>query len=282
MARRIKNRRMALICMARPLRIAYSGALYHATSRGNEKRSIFFSDDDRSHFLHILGKTVERFAWTCFAFCLMDNHYHLLIETAMANISQGMKYLNGVFSQWINQKHHRVGHLFQGRFDGRLIEKETYFLEVARYIPLNPQRAGICIDPADYRWSSYRATRGLVVAPAFLTVQPILDCFGGSREEAQDRYESFVRSGRDAKPFDNLRGQIFLGSDAFIERFQAQGNRQTGVPRVQTNLLRPALATLVQEPNGLDLAVQRGYSTREIAAFLKVHRTTIARRLCRQ
>src|ERR1019366_9956585 len=120
--------------MARPLRIAYPGALYHITSRGNEKKRTFFSDDDRLHFLRLLGRAVPRFSWICYAYCLMDNHYHLFIETTLANISQGMKYLNGVFTQYINWKHRRVGHLFQGRFDARLVEKESYFLEICRYV----------------------------------------------------------------------------------------------------------------------------------------------------
>ena len=118
--------------MARPLRIEYDGALYHVTSRGNEQRPIFRNDDDRELFLTILSKVTERFHWLCHAYCLMDNHYHLVIETPDGNLSKGMRQLNGIYTQAFNRLHHRVGHLFQGRFKGILVQKESHFLEVCR------------------------------------------------------------------------------------------------------------------------------------------------------
>jgi REP element-mobilizing transposase RayT len=149
--------------MARPLRLEFAGALYHVTARGNERRCIFLAnlDDDRSRFLEILGQTCDRFRWICHAFCLMTNHCHLLVETPDANLSVGMRQLNGVYTQHVNRGRERVGHLFQGRFKGILAEKDGYLLEIARYVVLNPVRANIVGGPEDWPWSSYRATAGL-------------------------------------------------------------------------------------------------------------------------
>ena len=141
--------------MARPLRIEYPGALYHITSRGNNKQDIFLDDSDRISFLEILSKVIEEREWLCYAFCLMGNHYHLLIETPKANLSRGMQQLDSVYARRFNKRHERVGHLFQARFHAALIEKEVYLLEVLRYTVLNPVRAGLCKDPAFYKWSSY-------------------------------------------------------------------------------------------------------------------------------
>jgi len=126
------------------------------TARGNERRAIFLGDDDadRQAFLQIFAVTCERFNWMCHAFCLMTNHYHLLIETPDANLSQGMRQLNGVYTQYVNRTHRRVGHLFQGRFKGILVEKESYLLELARYVVLNPVRAGMVRQPEEWSWSN--------------------------------------------------------------------------------------------------------------------------------
>ena len=127
--------------MARPLRIEYDGALYHLTSRGNERKAIFKDDTDRQLFLNTIVQVTERFHWICHAYCLMDNHYHLVIETPDGNLSQGMRHINGVYTQAFNRRHHRVGHLFQGRFKGILVQKESHFLEMCRYVVLNPSKS---------------------------------------------------------------------------------------------------------------------------------------------
>lgn len=131
--------------MARPLRLEFTGALYHVTARGNERRRIFLGngDDDRVTFLEVLGRTCERFHWICHAYCLMTNHYHLVVETPDANLSKGVRQLNGVYTRYVNRSHGRVGHLFQGRFKGILVERDSYLLELARYVVLNPVRARI-------------------------------------------------------------------------------------------------------------------------------------------
>ncbi len=129
--------------MARPLRIESPGAVYHLTSRGNARNSIYLDDNDRQRFLAILGNVVDRYNWLCHAFCLMDNHYHLLIETLDPNLSLGMRQLNGVYTQGFNRAHNRVGHVFQGRYKAILVEKDEHLLELCRYIVLNPMRAGV-------------------------------------------------------------------------------------------------------------------------------------------
>ena len=128
--------------MTRPLRLEFPGALYHVTARGNARQGIYLDDQDRHLFLSVLSEVVGRFAWICHAYCLMDNHYHLLIETPQANLSLGMRQLNGVYTQRLNRRHARAGHVFQGRFKAILVERDAYLLKLARYIVLNPLRAG--------------------------------------------------------------------------------------------------------------------------------------------
>jgi putative transposase len=146
--------------MSRPLRIEFPGAFYHVTSRGNARKKIFLNDIDRVSFIETLAWVVERFGWICHAYCLMDNHFHLLIETPMPNLSLGMRQLNGVYTQRFNRRHKRVGHLFQGRFKSILVEQDRYLLELCRYIVLNPVRAKMVAASEEYPWSSYRATVG--------------------------------------------------------------------------------------------------------------------------
>lgn len=150
--------------MARPLRIEFSGALYHITSRGNAQGKIYKTDADRQEFLSLLNNVCNRFDWYCHAYCLMDNHYHLLIETNSPTLSKGIKFLNGSYTQFFNKQHQRVGHVYQGRFKAILVEKESYLLELSRYIVLNPVRARMVRAAKDWPWSSYRATAGITQA----------------------------------------------------------------------------------------------------------------------
>src|SRR2546425_8379335 len=142
--------------MARPLRIEYDGALYHVTSRGNDRKTIFEDDSDRELFLKTLAQVTKRFHWICYAYCLMNN---LVIETPDGNLSKGMRQLNGVYTQAFNRRHHRVGHLFQGRFKGILVQKESHYLEVCRYVGLNPVRAKAVKHTRGWPWRKHRGTR---------------------------------------------------------------------------------------------------------------------------
>lgn len=233
--------------MARPLRLEFEGAVYHVTSRGNAGVDIFSDNDDREHFLELLGTVVERFGWLCHAYCLMSNHYHLLIETPQPNLSRGMKHLNGVYTQWFNRKHARAGHLVQGRFKAILVEKESYLLELARYIALNPVRALIVRNAHDWPWSSYRATAGQSEVPAFLTVAWLLSQFDKDPQVAIHAYRTFVKQGRNIAVWNDLKAGMLMGSTEFVESLKpllkdVTGNREIG--RQERLATRPALEKL--------------------------------------
>ena len=221
--------------MARPLRIEFAGALYHVTARDNARAPIYDDDEDRGEFLRLLGDAVERHDWYCHAYCLMGNHYHLLIETATPSLSKGMKYLNGRYTQWYNRKHGRVGHLLQGRFKAILVQKDAYLLELARYIVLNPIRARMVRHARDWPWSSYRATAGHGPAAAYLTTDWILGGFAKTRKVAWTRYRDFVQQGKgQPSPWEQLKNQIYLGGDRFVEDMQRKINPEQSlndVPR---------------------------------------------------
>jgi REP element-mobilizing transposase RayT len=181
--------------MPRSLRIEFPGALYHVTSRGNNQARIFWDDADRLTFLGLLGAVVARDRFELHAYCLMGNHYHAVLRTPEGNLARGMQRLNSAFAQHANSRHPRSGHLFQGRYDSRLVEEEPYLLQLARYVVLNPVRAGLVATPAAWRWSSYRATAGLELAPAFLTTSWLLEQFGADEGRARQRYRVFVAEG---------------------------------------------------------------------------------------
>ncbi len=150
--------------MARQLRLEFPGALYHLTARGNAREAIYRDEVDRKLFVALLGQEIEQQGWQCYAYCLMDNHYHLLIETPELNLSRGMRRLNQVYTQAYNRRHGRVGHVLQGRFKSIVVDKDPYLLELSRYIVLNPVRAGMTTSVRAWRWSSYRAYGGVCVA----------------------------------------------------------------------------------------------------------------------
>ncbi|MGQ0666059.1 MAG: REP-associated tyrosine transposase [Nitrospiraceae bacterium] len=270
--------------MARPLRIEFPGAVYHITSRGNARQDIVVDDRDRTQFLAGLAQVVDRHGWRCHAYCLMDNHYHLLVETPAPNLSQGMRQLNGPYTQAYNRRHQRVGHLFQGRFTAILVEKEAHLLELCRYVVLNPVRARMVAHPRQWGWSSYRATAGETNAPDWLTTDWILAAFGRRRESAQARYRSFVAEGRDrSPPWEHLTGQIYLGSEEFVARHQPDRVIRD-IPRKQTQAQRPTLRVLFERKGEETQVIARayrqyGYRLTEIAAHLGVHYATVSRRL---
>lgn len=211
--------------MARPLRIEFAGALYHVTARGNAQADIYDDNTDRQQFLSLLQNTVDRLDWYCHAYCLMDNHYHLLIETNSPTLSKGMKFLNGTYTQYYNRQHKRVGHVFQGRFKAILVQKDSYLLELARYIALNPVRAHMVRSAKDWPWSSYRATAGYEENVACLTTDWVLAGFAKTQKVAQQRYRDFVQQGKcQPSPWQKLKNQIYLGDDQFVEDMQCKLN----------------------------------------------------------
>jgi len=181
--------------MARPLRLELAGGLYHVTSRGNARGEIYLDDEDRVSWLELFNDVCYRFNWICHAYCLMSNHYHVVVETVEGNLSKGMRQLNGVYTQTFNRKHRRVGHVFQGRYKAILVEKDSYLLELSRYVVLNPVRAQMVKDVADWPWSSYRATIGQAPPLRCLHLDWLLSQLGSEREQAIVRYQNFVRAG---------------------------------------------------------------------------------------
>ena len=223
--------------MARPLRIEFAGGLYHVTARGNARQDIYVDDSDRQSFLDFLARACERYHWLCHAYCLMSNHYHILIETQTPSLSKGMKLINGSYTQYFNRRHQRVGHVFQGRFKGILIDRDSYLLELARYIVLNPVRARMVRSAKDWPWSSYRATAGLGETHPALTTDWVLGNFGRQRGKAQEGYRRFIQEGKNQpSPWDSLKNQIYLGSDRFVEQMQSQldpDQSLDGIPKPQ-------------------------------------------------
>jgi putative transposase len=222
--------------MARPLRLEFPGALYHLTARGNAQQPIFLDEMDRRRFLQLLSREVQQQHWRCYVYCLMDNHYHLVIETPEPNLSRGLRRLHGTYTQWFNRRHRRVGHVLQGRFKSLLVEKESYLLELCRYVILNPVRAGMVREADEWAWSSYRALAGLQPAPDWLDVPSVLALFDPSVSTAQAAYRRFVADGvNQPSPWKDVTGQIYLGSSDFLERIEllTQGQSPANIPRAQ-------------------------------------------------
>jgi REP element-mobilizing transposase RayT len=262
--------------------LEFPGAVYHLTSRGNARQKIFFSDADRELFLDTLAHVISRYGWICHAYCLMANHYHLLVETPKPNLSRGMRQLNGIFTQSFNGRHKRVGHLFQGRFKAILVEKDAYLLELSRYIVLNPIRVKGDIRMEAWKWSSYRATAGLTPVPSFLSIDWLLGQFGKNRRAAQKRYREFVRDGIGNRPWDELKGQIYLGSDGFIQKHSAKDKELKEIPRAQRKAIKPTLEKIFAQGEDAGIAQayrEHGYRLHQIAAHLGVHYATVSRKL---
>jgi putative transposase len=201
-------------------RVLYPGAIYHLGTRGNDGMPIVDDDWDRHGFVTVLASTVHKYGWKCHAYCLMTNHYHLVVETPEPNLSAGMERLNGTYARRFNWRHGRRNHVFGERFHDELVLDEKHFLESCRYAVLNPVRAGICRDAGEYVWSSYLATAGRLPTPDFLTTASILSRFGDPRPIAEARYATFVADGvaKQAKPLRLPTGLGRNGRDVPIGR----------------------------------------------------------------
>ena len=268
--------------MARPLRIEFPGALYHVTSRGNERRPIFRSDRDRRAFLGFLAIAIRRFGWSVMAWVLIGNHFHLVIQTPEPNLSRGMQWLNGSYAGWFNHRHERSGHLFQGRFKALLIEKESYFTEVLRYVVLNPVRAGIVQRPEAYRWSSYRATAGLDSSYDCLDRDAVLAVFDDDHAAAQVQYCNFVQDRIESSDclWDSLTNGMYLGTDKWAKQMRSlveSRPRSTDHPTAQRAVGRPQMHAVImavaRAAGECTEAVRsmRGGASRRLAAWLGWH-----------
>jgi len=271
--------------MTRPLRIEFEGAVYHITSRGNARQAIFLDEKDFADFLRVLCSVVKRYHFILHTYCLMNNHYHLLIETPYGNLSKGMRQLNGLYTQRFNQRHKRVGHLLQGRYQAVLVDKDNYLLELCRYVVLNPVRAKIVKDPKDWRWSAYQATTGHK-GILCLTTDWILSQFAKEQKKAPREYQAFVLSGiKAASPLKAVKGQLFLGQDNFIDKIKHLMSGKENLKeltRKQRYITRPSLKEIFKDKKSKAQAMyeahqQYGYTLKDIAEYSGVHYSTVSR-----
>ena len=261
--------------MSRPLRIEFPGAVHHVTSRGDRREPIFRDDGDREMFLDILAHTLERLDAQVLAYCLMGNHYHLVLHTRQANLSRLMRQLNGVYTQDFNRRHGLVGHLFQGRFKAILVDRDAYLLTLCRYVERNPVAARLVPHAGAWEWSSYRAHVGEAPTPVWLDTDGLHGyLLGRAPETARDRqsaarqYAALVeqRAQEDSTLWqEGLRQQIFLGDEQFATRMLAQVNpprrAARDVPRKQriaSRSLDDWLAQAETRAQGMRLAYREG------------------------
>jgi REP-associated tyrosine transposase len=220
--------------MARSLRIQYVDAYYHVTCRGNDRRSIYRDDSDRELFLEKLKASLEIYGVTLHAYVLMGNHFHLLVQTPKANLSEFMRHFNIAYTGAYNRRHKRVGHLYQGRYKAILVEGDTYLLELSRYLHLNPIR----IKPhkgrgyneqwrvlEKYRWSSLRGYLKASERESWVNYDEVLDQVGGSRSRYSQFIDEGIESGYDT-PWEKLKGQVILGREEFVRKLKGKTNRK--------------------------------------------------------
>ena len=277
--------------MARPLRVHIPGALYHVMSRGNARQAIFLDADDYVRFLARLAVTTTRFGVLCRAYCLMWNHFHLLLEPSQVPLSRLMHQLNSCYSQSFNRRHGRVGHVLQGCFKAPMIDGDPYFRRVLRYIVRNPVRAGLVADPADWRWSSYRATAGLEAPPPFLASDRVWRAFDADPSVAQRRYAAFVSAGPPAES-DRLPDTIATGPEPFMSRVGdviARHRDSDDITYAERFACRLPLACIFEHADdavAIDDAMREaferhGYTLREIGELVGRPANTVSRRIRR-
>ena len=315
--------------MSRPVRIEYHGAIHHVTSRGggirpqkvsrqnevhlpwedarkvprerpqgvsgrqaDQPRQVFRDQEDRAVFLNTLGNVVERFNWLLHSYVLMDDHYHLVVEVPDANLSRGMRQLNGAYTLYFNRRYQQHGSIFQGRFKSILFEKKKYLLPVCRHVVINPSRLSESHSYASWLWSSHRAVGGQVKAPAFLHVADILSRFGKQPKSCQRKYRQYIRQGIGLpSPLDGRSHQILLGSPAFVRAMEPilRGQTPTGLARKapraapRRKSLRAIFKGVSDKPRAERNRLIRiahldfGYTLMAIGAHLGLHYTTVSK-----
>jgi putative transposase len=273
--------------MSRPLRLLTEGAIYHVMSRGNAKMAIYHDDVDRLRFLAILEGVLEQYRVECHAYCLMSNHYHMVLRTLDANLSSAIRQLNGVYAQWWNRRHQRVGHMVQGRFKAQLVERDGYFLEVCRYVVLNPVRSGLVTSPEEWPWSSYAATAGLVPRQALLTVDLVL----GSRPGPGPcrAYRAFIAAGMRGSAMEAaIRSDArIIGTEEFVAAHRADVElaHPTEIPHREKRIGRTSLQLLfegVSDKRDRNRRIREArtryhYDLAAIAAHLGLHYSSVSR-----
>lgn len=249
------------------------------TSRGNNHARVFLTASDCESFLEVLGHVVDRYGWLCHSYCLLGNHYHLLVETPQPNLPSGMRQLNGVFTQRYNRRRTRCGHLFQARYKAILVDADSHLLAAVRYIAWNPVRAGLCSEPAAWRWSSYPAMLGLSPCPAFLTVSSILGRFGRERAAARAHLSRFVEAGPPQPP--RLCAGAYAAGEGFLQGVLGDVGPIAEVRRREWQPIPPSLEEIFESAERPVVLAYRGYgyTLREIAGHLHCHYSTVSRRL---
>ena len=276
--------------MARPLRIEFAGAVYHVTSRGDRREAIYLDDKDRELWLEILGVVCDRFDWRCHAWVQMDNHCHLVVETADGNLSKGMRHLNSVYTQTHNRRHGSVGHVYQGRYKGILVDKESYLLELSRYVVLNPLREKMVSKLSDWHWSSFKSMIGKATVPDWMETDWLLGHFGRNRRRAVSRYIEFVGDGKGLESIWNSQVHpVILGDEVFVEsiyrKYVDEATSQvTEINRLERRYRGLPLASYfdADEDNafGIVEAYRSGeFTQKEIAEYCGVHYSTVSRYL---
>lgn len=271
--------------MSRPLRLQFPGALYHVTSRGHRKCAIYLDHTDRLVWLSMLAEVCLQYNFVVHGFCLMDNHYHIVLETLDGNLSQGMQQLNSLYPQYFNRRHEMVGHLFQGRYHAVLVQREVYMMELTRYVVLNPVRAGMVPRPDDWPWSSYGYLVGAMTPPPWLDVATTLLAFGANLQDAVLAYREFVMAGIGrASPLANTRHQLILGDDQFIAsvRQGKPADRHKDVVKQQRRALALTLDEYLKQSASRDQAMAKAYystayTMTEIAAYFGLSDKTVSR-----
>jgi REP element-mobilizing transposase RayT len=271
--------------MTRPLRLEFPGALYHVTSRGNRRNPIYRDDGDRRAWLKVLEQVCKRHHFVIHGFCQMTNHYHLLVETVEANLSQGMRQLNGAYTQHFNWRHRLVGHLFQGRYKAILVQKESYLLELSRYIVLNPLRAKVVSSLDDWQWSSHPYLISEECPPSWLERDWLLSRFGNAHTSAASAYRAFVLAGIGAtSPLTAIRHQILLGDDAFVSEHQRlqRSEELAEVARIERRAVALSLAEYQARYTNRNEAMARAYLSTaftmpQIACAFGVSAKTVSR-----
>lgn len=279
--------------MVRPLRLEYPGAVYHAMSRGDARKSITRSEKDRRLFLDVLTEACEKYNIIIHGYCLMTNHYHLLVETPDGNLSIAMRHVNGIYTQRSNARNKTVGHIFQGRYKAILVDKDEYLLCLCRYIELNPVRAGLVEAPEEWIWSSFRQIAGIGNAnEKFLTTDWMLSQFANTKRLARERYVEYVKAidAAEDKPFDNVISGCILGREDFARQFDEPIWETDDIEEIARNhrhINRPPLSALFSEKLGLglvdrngsiyDAVFDYGYRQKEIADYLGMHYTSVSR-----
>jgi REP-associated tyrosine transposase len=272
--------------MPRQPRIEFDGAVYHVMARGNRGEDIFTTREDSLKFLAFFSDVCETYGWRCSAYCLMPNHYHLLIETPEANLSKGMHRLNSRYAQYVNWKRELNGHLLQGRYKAIVVDRDAYLLELIRYIALNPVRAGLSEKPEQWRWSSFRmlTAKAATQVPNWFERRAILSLFGVDETAAKEGLEKFIADGlkkqpEDLQTFEKLLSQnTILGSNGFAARLA----ERLSLSSVLSSTEPRALADFIEEFESREKAIAAafwvgGYKPKDISRALSVHPSTVSR-----